>query len=150
MLNFGDRWASTKAWGNWVWAYIHVWPGQLSSCPNHTKLPAVELLENMLKIRYLPTAFHTITTKDDDGWCHKWLVWAGPWHRPLSSKLQSLLISIITWAAGLWMVEWWPLVADEPLGCDGEAVAVQKLPRISQTVFRGIHRTCLNPKDHNM
>ena len=48
------------------------------SCLNHTKpfrpCPTVKLLRIMLRNRCRPTTFHIITARDDDGWCHKWLV----------------------------------------------------------------------------
>jgi hypothetical protein len=52
-------------------------------------VPATKLLEIILRNKCWPTTFHTITVRDANGWCWKWLVWSTP-HTELNMSASIL------------------------------------------------------------
>jgi hypothetical protein len=59
--------------------------------------PNVKLLEIMLRNGCWPITFHTITTRDANGWCLKWLVWLAP---QCQVACEHGLLLAITWRLG--------------------------------------------------
>ena len=67
---------------------IELWGRSMFMPQPHQNLylvPTVTLLGIMLRNRWWPTTFHTITAGNADGWCLNWLVWSSP-HKMLDPK----------------------------------------------------------------
>ena len=84
-------------------------------------VPAVKILEIMLRNRCWPTTFCTITTEDVDGWCVNWLVWSTP-QCPMRSELlgkSNHITPFNLWPStfNFWFEPWdcWGLDSGPPL-----------------------------------
>lgn len=67
---------------------IELWGRSMFMPQPHQNLylvPTVTLLGIMLRNRWWPTTFHTVTAGDANGWCLNWLVWSAP-HKMLDPK----------------------------------------------------------------